>query len=57
MLQISTQAAKACSRAEMRISSMPNRWLKYSRQITTPVSSSTSMQSSSTQNSSFCPAL
>jgi len=36
---------------------MPNHWLKYTRQITTPLNSSTSMQASKVQNSSFCPGL
>ncbi|MNG21916.1 hypothetical protein D3C84_1063390 [compost metagenome] len=36
---------------------MPKKALKYARQITSPVNSSTSMQASKVQNSSFCPAL
>ncbi|MOA53958.1 hypothetical protein D3C78_1774930 [compost metagenome] len=55
--QISTNAANACSSTARRISSMPNQALKYSRQMMKPVTSSTSMLISNTQNSSFCPAL
>ncbi|MNH34172.1 hypothetical protein D3C79_947490 [compost metagenome] len=36
---------------------MPKKWLKYARQITTPLSSNTSMHTNNVQNSSFCPAL
>ncbi len=53
----STKAAKACANAARRMASIPNRWLKYARQMTTPETSSTSMLASSAQNSSFWPGL
>ena len=57
MLTISTKAAAACNRLAQRSETMPKKLLKYSRQMTMPLSSSTSMLRISTQNSTFCPAL
>ncbi len=39
-----------------RIAPMSKKWLKYARQITTPLTNNTSMHNNRVQNSSFCPA-